>query len=225
MRQAVERHEVVLAGGVNLDVLDQDHLVVAELERRRQDVGRVLTQAAEHLRVGAGEPRRGVAQAFAVGVLADGDEQLADGGLDPRMVERPADVLGEIGLGDQRVSSRRHAPRRATPRAARPAHGAVAGAVGRHGLDAPWPERRPGPRSDGLRGGRAGPRRPAAHAYAPARRPRRPPPCRASPSRAARATRSSRTSRFSTRMSNASWCAVSMRRRTSSSTWPATSSE
>ncbi len=41
VRDAVEGHEVVLAGAVELDVLDEDHLVVAEVERRGEDVLRL----------------------------------------------------------------------------------------------------------------------------------------------------------------------------------------
>ena len=48
----VERHQVVLAGGVQLDVADEDQLVVTDLERRRQHVLRLLEEPGEHLRVG-----------------------------------------------------------------------------------------------------------------------------------------------------------------------------
>src|SRR5659263_492449 len=86
VRDPVERHEVVLARRVQLDALDEDHLVVAEVERRGQDVLGPLTQTCEGLGEGARDPCRGVPQALAVRVLADADEQLADGRLDARGV-------------------------------------------------------------------------------------------------------------------------------------------
>src|SRR6478735_8594841 len=83
VRDAVERHEVVLARRVHLDVLDEHHLLVTEVERRREDVGRLLAQPREDLAVGARDARRRLAQALAVRVLADGEQQLAHGGLGP----------------------------------------------------------------------------------------------------------------------------------------------
>ena len=67
--------------------LHQHHLVVAEVEGRREHVLRLLPQAGEDLRVRPGDPGRGVPQAVAVRVLADRDEQLADG---------PAHALGVV---------------------------------------------------------------------------------------------------------------------------------
>ena len=62
-----------------------------EVEGRGEDVARLLPQPGEDLRVGAGDARRGVPQPVAVRVLADADEQLTHGGLDPRGVVRRAD--------------------------------------------------------------------------------------------------------------------------------------
>src|SRR5690606_30444622 len=100
VRDAVERHQVVLARRVHLDVLDEHHLLVPEVERRREDVGRLLAQAREDLAVGARHAGRGVAQALAVRVLADGDEQLAHGGLGAVLVVR-RDVRGRARALDR----------------------------------------------------------------------------------------------------------------------------
>ena len=89
VRDAVERHQVVLAHRPHLDVLDQDHLVVAEVEGRRQDVLGLLAQAGEYLGVGTRHPRRRLPQALAVRVLADRDQELADGRLGALLVELP----------------------------------------------------------------------------------------------------------------------------------------
>ena len=61
------------------------------LERRGQHLGRVDPQAGEELRVGPGHPGRGALQAVAVGVLADRDQDLADGALDPGEVDGVVD--------------------------------------------------------------------------------------------------------------------------------------
>ena len=90
VRDAVERHEVVLARGVHLDVLDQDHLLVAEVEGRGQDVLGDIRRAREDLAVRARDPSGGVAQALTVRVLADGEQELADRRLGTWLVVLPA---------------------------------------------------------------------------------------------------------------------------------------
>lgn len=80
MRDTVEGQQVVLAGAVDLDVADQDHLVVSHVEGAAQDLGGILTQAGEDLGVRAGHPVRCVEQPFAVGILPDREEQLTDRG-------------------------------------------------------------------------------------------------------------------------------------------------
>jgi hypothetical protein len=87
MGLADERHQVVLADACHGDVADHDHLVVAFLEHRPQDLGRVLAEAGGDLGVHAGDPGRGVAEAVAVEVLADPFKDQADTFLDPLLVE------------------------------------------------------------------------------------------------------------------------------------------
>jgi hypothetical protein len=82
----VERHQVVLAGRVHGDVLDQHELVVVLVERRREHVVRVLAEAGEGLGVRARHPVRGVLQPRPVGVLPHREEQFADGGGRPGQV-------------------------------------------------------------------------------------------------------------------------------------------
>jgi len=89
VRDAPERHQVVLADRGQLDVLDQHHLVVAEVEGRGEDVLRLLPEAREYLLVRPGDPGRGLQQTLAVRVLAHREEQLADGVLGPLLVEGP----------------------------------------------------------------------------------------------------------------------------------------
>jgi hypothetical protein len=87
VRRAEERHQVVLALRPDLDVLDQDHLVVAEVEGGAEHLVRLLPHAAGGLGVRPGDPGGGVTQTVALRVLADGVEQLADRRLDPLVVE------------------------------------------------------------------------------------------------------------------------------------------
>ena len=77
VRLAEERHEVMLAHGVERDVAHEHHLVAMLVERGLEVDGRVLRQAGEHLLVHAGDARRGFLQALAVGVLADALEDKA----------------------------------------------------------------------------------------------------------------------------------------------------
>ena len=83
VRDAVEGHQVVLAGGVHLDVPTS---TISSWPRSKVVVrtsSRLLAQPGEQLGVRPRDPRRGVAQAVARRVLADGGEQLAHGGLGP----------------------------------------------------------------------------------------------------------------------------------------------
>jgi hypothetical protein len=64
---------------------------VARLERRVQHLGRVDPQAGEQLGVRPGDPGRRLDQSVPVGILADRDQDLADGLLDPGQVDRLLD--------------------------------------------------------------------------------------------------------------------------------------
>lgn len=65
---------------------------MVRLEGRGEDPGRVDAQAGEQLGVGAGDPGGCLAQPVAVRVLADGDEDLADRGLDALQVDVVLDL-------------------------------------------------------------------------------------------------------------------------------------
>jgi hypothetical protein len=92
---------VVLAHRHDLDVADEDELLVVRLEGRGQDLGRVDAQAGEELCVGAGDPGGCLAQPVAVGILADGDEDLADRGLDALQVDVALDLDAAELAADQ----------------------------------------------------------------------------------------------------------------------------
>src|SRR4029453_130750 len=64
-----------------------------------QDLLRVLSQAAEHLRVRACDPLRGLAEAFTIGILADPDQDLAHSSDDPVMIKF-SDSLREVDRVD-----------------------------------------------------------------------------------------------------------------------------
>jgi hypothetical protein len=74
---------------------------VVGLERRREHLRRVDTQAGKQLRVRAGDAGRRAAQAVAVGILADRDQDLADGRLDAGEVDRLGDVVPAEPTVDQ----------------------------------------------------------------------------------------------------------------------------
>src|SRR5690606_26769395 len=81
VRLADDRRHVVLAVRLELDVAQHDHLVVAGdlLEGAGEVLVRIQGVAAEPVAVGTGDPRRGVQQALARGVLAGPAQQGADG--------------------------------------------------------------------------------------------------------------------------------------------------
>jgi hypothetical protein len=83
----VPRDEVVLADGVERDVLHQHQLVVALLEGGLQDVGWVDVVPGEDLFVRPRYPSRSVTQAFTLRILADRHQQLSNGSLRSRHVD------------------------------------------------------------------------------------------------------------------------------------------
>src|SRR6478752_7000600 len=72
VRHPVERHEVVLARAVELDVPHDDELLVVDLERRAEDVSRRHVEPGVDLGERARHAARGGEQALAFRVLADG---------------------------------------------------------------------------------------------------------------------------------------------------------
>src|SRR5690606_39232171 len=86
MGLALERHQVVLAHAVEADVAQHDHFVVVFIEADLQVALGVVVQAAEQLGVHAGHAVGRALQAFAFGVLADRQQDLAHRPLDPRDV-------------------------------------------------------------------------------------------------------------------------------------------
>src|SRR5680860_1296377 len=238
VRHPGERHQVVLAHRPQLDVADQHHLVVADVEGGAEYVLRGLVKALRELGVRPGHAVGCVSQPFALGVLTDGDQQLAHGRSSAIVVE----------LGDRSVTPSHRVDR----------HGLVGGLGGMGGFPAspgsPWtspPE--PGgvmmtalSRSSGtapsaaatrifsgistggmLEGLRSG--EPVHAGRLERRRSGSKTSAICSLSRVSfsirASTSESRTSRFSSRMSKASWCAVARSFLVSSSTIAATSSE
>ena len=88
----VERGEVMLAERVQRDVPHQHHLVVVRLERDDQMLRRVFVQPTAHLGVHLGNTARSTQQAVAVGILADREQDLAYGLLQPVDVDTRVDV-------------------------------------------------------------------------------------------------------------------------------------
>ena len=97
VRAAVERDEVVLAERVQRDVAHQHHLVVIGLERDDEMARGIFVQTAADLGVHLGDPLRRAQQPVAVGVLADREEDLAHGLLDPREVDARVFTVADVG--------------------------------------------------------------------------------------------------------------------------------
>jgi hypothetical protein len=74
---------------------------VVGLERGLEHLGRLDPEPGEQLRVGPRHPGRRQAEPVAVGVFADRDEDLADGGLDPLQVDRALDLNAAKPATDQ----------------------------------------------------------------------------------------------------------------------------
>ena len=86
---AVERQHVVLAERVELDVLQDHHVVRARLEPRAvHDLGDVLPVAARQERKRPRDPLGGLLESVACGVLAKLDEELLHELRDLRLVRR-----------------------------------------------------------------------------------------------------------------------------------------
>ena len=110
MGAADERQDVMLAHGVERDIAHDNELLVALLvELFAQMAGRVVRQAREELLARARHAVRRAHEARAIRVLADADEQLADGGLDARPVDAGdvASLAGHRGHGGGRHGDRR----------------------------------------------------------------------------------------------------------------------
>ena len=60
---------------------------MTQIEGRGQDIRRLLVEPAEHLGIPPRDPRRGIAEPVAIGILTDGDEEVPHGALDRGTVE------------------------------------------------------------------------------------------------------------------------------------------
>ena len=85
------------AMGVTIRETGPSDLVVTGVERDRQVLVGILVQPAADLGVHAGDARRRLAQPLAVGVLADGQQDLADGPAEALVIDRRRPVGGRIG--------------------------------------------------------------------------------------------------------------------------------
>jgi hypothetical protein len=92
---ADQRQQMMLAGRVEGDVPDVDHLVVVLLKIDGQLLDGIHAQPGEQELVGPRDPRGRVSRAYPVGILPHGDQYLADGPLDAGQIYP---VLGRIPL-------------------------------------------------------------------------------------------------------------------------------
>src|SRR3954463_13269414 len=103
----MERHQVMLAGGIERDVLNDDHFTVAEVEGPVQDGKGIFMEPAKQFLSGAGYAGRGVGQSRPFRVLPDGQKVLADGPFPPWPVHT-------FGDGRFRRQDRAHASARSS---------------------------------------------------------------------------------------------------------------
>jgi len=85
---AVEGEEVMLAHGEERNIAQDDHLRMAFLKSNFEEFGGVDAKTAEDFGISVGDAARGIPQPLAVGIFADGEEHLADGGFNPGRIER-----------------------------------------------------------------------------------------------------------------------------------------
>ena len=111
-----EGEQMVFADTVEGDVTHQHDLVVLFRERLAEVHLRIGVQSAEHFGVHAGHASRRFQQALAIWILADGQQDLADGPFDTGMVDGPVAGLTVAiwGIGFARWGSGVHAPNSTT---------------------------------------------------------------------------------------------------------------
>src|SRR5919107_315871 len=90
MGDPCERQQVMLAERGEGDIAQHDHLLVPLVEGRLEVLFWVLAQPSEELRVRFGDAMWRALQAFSIRIFADGEQDLAHGRLDARLVEFPA---------------------------------------------------------------------------------------------------------------------------------------
>ena len=96
VRHPVERNKVVLAGGVQRNLLDQHHFVVLLVKGGVQHGIRIGVQPGEHLLVRPSDPRRGLLQPVPVGIFPDRNQQFTHRRFGARLVERRGGERGRI---------------------------------------------------------------------------------------------------------------------------------
>ncbi len=99
-------HQMVLAGGVQRDLLDQHELVVLLVKGGVEHRVRIRVQTGHQLLVRTRHPSRGVQQTPTIRVLTDGDQQLTNGRLGSRLVEHPRHRIGVVVMLAQRLRHR-----------------------------------------------------------------------------------------------------------------------
>jgi hypothetical protein len=77
----------MLAEGVELDVAEEDDLIVSFVEDRLEMPLRIILEAGHEFAIGAGDAVGRLQQSLAVGVFADGEEDLAHGAFEARDVD------------------------------------------------------------------------------------------------------------------------------------------
>src|SRR5260370_39733996 len=102
----------MFARPVHLYVTDDYHLVMVSVEDGGEHVLRTLPQSGELLRVGPRDPGGGIAQAVALRILADRDQDLPDRALDARQVEFPGLAAGTLRAAGPAVPRGRRVPPR-----------------------------------------------------------------------------------------------------------------
>ncbi len=88
MGEAMERQQVMLAHREEGHVAQDHHLVVALFEPNLQQALRLDGQAAKDLFIRLRDSPRRLGEPFAIGVLADGQQQLASGFANAVLIDR-----------------------------------------------------------------------------------------------------------------------------------------
>jgi hypothetical protein len=89
--------KMMLAEALEPNILVEDHLVIFDGECLRQVDPGILVQPLEDFGIHPSHAVRGFDQSFPIGILADGQENLADGASDPFEIHVRRGTAAQLG--------------------------------------------------------------------------------------------------------------------------------
>ena len=99
MGLAEERHQMMLAHGIEVDVAHKHHFAAVLIERGGEMHGGIFRQAGKHLLVHTGNARRRFLQPFAIGILTHALQNHANAGFDLCSIHTVIFLLAVLNTG------------------------------------------------------------------------------------------------------------------------------